>query len=670
MKTVFSIQFQRLFRRHAKAVLITSGVTFLLFVAVGFFTSRVYEAHTAIYIHKRIPTAATNMDLPDFTGPNLVDHVRILESKLVLDYVAPRLRQAFPHHANLSASALTRRLKVVSAKNTKVIDLSFQDDNPRYAAKLLELVLAGYDDSLKHIATEAKDKSAVFLKNRLTEVQLEKEALNTQISLLQTEAGSTDIDKKNDEMLQVSSSFQTTLGNVDAQRASIQREMSQIEKTLNLAGKDMKGLLRFREDPVITQLQQEEGRLQGELSGLKGKFTDKHYQVIEKRREIAQTQNQIEDRIKELGVGALAGKTAVFSEAEKNLGQRYLELQVQLLGLNGQKQHYQSLVGAVQGNFETLVKNKQQIENLVFQRKVLEEEEEKLISRMQDNLIDQATLDELGMFTMITPPSPPDSDDYIFPPHPVKVVMGGLLASLLFGLFTMGLLEYLEPRQGGKGQTGPPMIARVKTVNNTVRIEDVKSVYQSLYPLIREHGVETLALFHLCDARAELHPCQQKSPGRLPVSKCAYAPSFFARQLGNLFAAKENKILLVDCSIPFASDASTHTVIETLPQHTLYRYAGLENLDILSPNTHGTMDVSRDLLQQVPNLSAYSLVLLNASLSDQDLLTTQLWQVADAAVLWAPPTSTGGHWMGVALEQLKQKQVNVLGTIAIGEGGR
>ena len=642
------------------AVFLTSLV---LFMGVGFLSPRVYSVKSSIYIHKKIPDVNSEMNLPEFKIPNLTDHVRIMKSDMVLEPVARELHKNHPGYGISTASQLSERLRVVSSLNTKIIDINLQHNNPKAGAKILQSVLDQYEIALKDIG---KETSLNFLNKRLATVQTEREELESQLEVLHTKTGTTDVRSKNNTLLAMDTSYQQRLSELNGKVASARRSVKELEKTLGMKPEDVKVFARINQDPQIKIWQNDLGRLKAELSDLRSVYTDKYSAVQEKNRAIMQVENLIENKVQEivgkpLGKGSATQDKLTYSEIDQVLGRDLLNQNVMLIGLTGEQAYYRNLTKNLQGEFNELASSSRKIEDIAFRIATLKAEESKILDRLQDGSIEQVIVENLGSFTVISKPEAPAAEDYIFPMKPGFTIVGGLIVSLLFTLFAVVLSEYVSPRVVSLNDM--PVLAKIATVGKRLSNAELKKVYQSVALAVNQFGYKAVTLLHLCGASdngARPHPCKGHD---LSYMACPYSTGVFARQLATMFSERNMKTLLVDCSEFFEQDEEAREVIEQLPDHVLYKYTGMDNLHILSPRGRQIVFFDPYTLKSLPEYASYNLVLLNTSLSESNAITTMVCDAADVTVACVSQSTTPTATVKSFQNIVKSDGINVLGTI-------
>ena len=647
-----------LFKVHRRLVAVVALVTFILFVAVGLLSPRVYESDASVYVHRGGLEAASQDKTPIMGGNVLTDHVKIIQSDLVMGKVVNALKKKLPKGPTLTKEQLAHRLRVVSAKNSKVIELSFQGNSPKYPATVLKEVIHGYGDTLHAMAESSKTQSRKSMKEHLTDIRRHKTALATKLSQLQADVGTIDTAKKNEEMLKISSSYRTRLGELDAEIIATRDEIAHLSKSLKLSEADIKGLSRVSEDSQIQHWKKQLGELKAQLNGLQARYTNSFSDVTEKIRERDALSSMIQKRIKILYGKVLTSHPESYSSVEQKLANRFLEQQAVLIGLEGQKGHYTALLNGLNGEFTSLAEKQQAIQAVEFDLKNLKSEEGKILNELQTDAINQSKLISMDKFSLLSPPRISNPDDYVFPLHMGQMLAAGVLASFVVGLFAVFLAEYTKPAVLDIATL--PVLAEVKKLaGRGIPMNNLKRVYQSLALLLNRQTISSVGIFHICGAK----PSERDPLKQLPFKECSYSPGVFAQQLATMFCERGVKVLLVDCSGTIMDEADAGSMKQQWGDYALYQYEGMDDLDILTPISGKNTFFDPILLKRVPNPEQYQLTLVNATLSDDVLDNHLIREAVDGLIFGISKTTTTPELLRQFQELANHKTTPVFGSI-------
>jgi uncharacterized protein involved in exopolysaccharide biosynthesis len=577
------------------------------------------------------------------------------------------MQKKYPRQAVLSRSKISRRLQLISARNTKVIELRFQDNNPLYATDLLKSMLAGYDAALKQIAQDTRLKSVTFLKERLLTVQQHRHELESNLATLQAESGTTDVDMKNEHLLRVNTSYSEALGELNARIIAAESDIQHLQKTLGWSPEEIRLFAQIKDDLQIRTWQESLGKEQAALSVLRSTYTDKYGPVNEKKQTVQQLENLITARIKTLykSTSSQAGQVA-YSSIDEALGKQLLDQHVAYLGMIGQRAYYDGLLASLSPAFSSLADQKRQITNLQFQLDTLKAEEAKLTDKIQDGNIQDDMMSHMETFTVLTPPVQPKPHQYIFPLQPKDTVVGGFLASVLLALFVVSLVEYFDPRVVALDSL--PILAEIGKTGTPQADIHLKQAFQHLALLINKLDCKTLTLCHLFeDTAGNTHMTgdNDRHFDRPVATQTAmtYSPSRFGESLAAMFAQRAVKTILVDCTNDTSPpDETVEEPLSRILDYTLYRRKDNPNLHILRPTRSGNTFFDPYILKLIPSYGQYQLTMLNSSMSSQDGGMDVLCEVSEATVLGISQSLTSSLSLRGIQHLAAEHRIKVLGS--------
>jgi len=631
--------------------------TLTIFMLVGFFVPKVYEVNTSILVHQDLDSLINGDE--GVNSGSLVDYVKIIKSDLVLNDVVRNLKKTFPE-ISLGKTELSKRLRIISAKNTKIIDLKFQSENPDYAVKMLEFTLKSYDKAIRLILKNSKYHSLSLLEERLENIQSQRNQIDNQLAQLESTIGTIDTDKKNEELLKLSSIYQTRLGEINADLGATKQEVRHIEENLKLSKEELQIFGRIKNDSKIQHWLELLGKQQAELTQLSAKFTENHPDVKEKNREVESTHKLISKHVKDLYGKVNVEKMLPLSSFEEKLGQDLIESHIKLKSLQEEKPLYQNLLSNLDHDIAYLAEKKQGIDHLKIQSSQLRTEEDKLVSTINDYSINQTISKNVRRFSIVNPPVKPEQNDHIFPLPFSQLLFSGTLVSFLLSLFSIGIAEYINPV--AVDLVSLPVLSKLIANGRSITFETLKSGYQALSLMINRKNIKSLALIHLCSTKSFYH--SNRIMGE--AGYCQYSPGILARQFSAMFMERGSKVVLVDCSgtiLEEESNAVQHIV--NVGDYRLYEYAGMDDLKILSPVPGSSTFFDPMLLKQIQKVINYDLVIVNATLSDDALNNQLIGESVDGVILTIQENTNSQKLIQEFQSLNKKRNIQFIGSFLI-----
>lgn len=585
-------------RRHACLAVLVFMFSLGAIGMVHTMSPRIYEVKSSVYIQRQIPNQYQSQDYDD-----MIDHIRILKSDLVLNKIVTRLQKEFPRRKDINNALLMKRLRADSSISselgqvTKVVDLYFQDTSPHFAKKVLDYTLRSYEEALEHIAHETRLKGIDFLRKRLAEVHGNRQQLANNLQQLEAASGTTDIELKNLELIKLKSNFAQLLGTASAEIGATERQINHLQKILDLSPKEVQRLASIKSDPKLDSWQKQLAFEKAELAKLKSTYTDEYPSVLEKEDAVHRLETLIHQRIsshydQNVQPASLMTDDKPFSDMDAALGKRLIELTTERASLSQQRSYYQDYLSQLNQGFETISFEKKDMANLRFALNILQSEEEKLQEKIQETVMEQASLLNMGSFVVLTPPVEPEKGQNVFPISLKTMLMMGSFASVGLALFSIAVVEFLDPRvilferpgvTLGEFQRGRPQSAEDL-------YQELYRLYQGMALLVRKHNLHTVVfidLFETTGRKFSLPICAEDN--RKSVESF-WSPSGTVSALAGVYALKSKtlKILYVSEQKRQSKESGLFNpfrkkvLVSDRGESQLYRSAAQENLYLLT----------------------------------------------------------------------------------------
>jgi uncharacterized protein involved in exopolysaccharide biosynthesis len=595
-------------KRHALLAIFIFVFSLGAIASIHTMSPSIYEVKSSVYIQRQIPNQYQSQEYDD-----MMDHIRILKSDLVLDKIITKLKKDFPRREDIGHELLLKRLRADSSISselgqvTKVVDLYFQDKSPRFAKRVLDYTLESYEEALEYIAQETRLKGLDFLKKRLAEVHRNHQQLAENLQKLETASGTTDIDLKNSELIKLKSNFAQLLGTTSAEISATEKQITHLHKILGLSPWQIKRLAAIKSDPKLDSWQKQLAFEKGELAKLKSTYTDDYPSVLEKEDTVQRLESLIHQRMQssyaqKIQPASLILDDKAFSDMDAVFGKQLIELTTQRAALAQQKAYYEDYLTQLNKGFETIAFEKKDMADLRFALDILQTEEEKLQEKIQETVMEQANLLNMGSFVVLTPPLEPDKDDNIFPISLKTMLLLGSVASVVLSLFSIAIAEFLDPRVILFERPGVTLGEFFKEKARTAEVlyEELYQLCQGLALLVRKHNLQTVVFMELFDTLDRKYGLPIYSEHDKKSIESFWSPTGTIRALAGLYAFK-----CVDLKILYVSEMSSKSketglfnpfrkklLIRDQGETQLYRSATQENLYLLTSESRqqGTLD--------------------------------------------------------------------------------
>lgn len=189
------------------------------------------------------------------------------------------------------------KLKVTNDGQSRIIDISFESENPNTAADVVNTLADQYIVSRLDQKFEAAKRANVWLADRLNGLREEVLASEDAVEKFRSENGllrSQTSTLQTQEMSQVAAEAITAR----TKRLEAQSRLARIEQSGSArSGAPDDSVAEVLQSPLIQQLSQQEADASRRLADLQSTFGDKHPRVIEARAEVADLQGKIRTEI-------------------------------------------------------------------------------------------------------------------------------------------------------------------------------------------------------------------------------------------------------------------------------------------------------------------------------------------------------------------------------------
>lgn len=367
--------------------------------------------------------------------------MEILKSATILDKVIHQFNMRYKSGPNkgqfLTYLSLQGNFSVSADRNVDIVELKYQDPNPKFAKAILQAITDSYIE--KTIELKASDTASAirFLKKERNKA--EREALDASKRLREFEQRSKTISlESNQEIIKASFSLKGIKLTVETEYIKAKSASEQISKQLKSNVDNALLNATVSDDPFLGALRKDLYEKETLLVKLQTKVKPGHYQLEEVKEQIEGDKKLIEERIKELIGKEVDPKSFPFSQdpLRAELTKTLLQAKTTELAAKEELGVINSAIDEIQKKLDKLPNEKYIYSQLLRQNEIaqkrLEEIEVKLIeSRMKGVIASHIT-----NIRLIDPPS------LATIPKSPNIPMT-LLSSFLFGLCLAAIVIYL-----------------------------------------------------------------------------------------------------------------------------------------------------------------------------------------------------------------------------------
>lgn len=293
-------QFFSILLARWKVVLAVFLLTVGSVVAVSLLLPKKYTATASVVVDQRAPDPLVGMVL-GATPSYLTTQLEIVQSERVAQRVVRNLRlaenpqtrdqwrEATGGQGNIEswlAQALLRNLEVKPAKESNVIQVSYESVDPRFSALIANSFVQAYMETHLDLRADPARRFSTFFEQRSKELREKLEAAQAKLSAYQKEKGII----ATDERLDIETARLNELSSQLVAVQALSMESGSREAQARTSADRLQEVLM---NPLISGLKADLSRQEARLKELGARYGKNHPQVVETEASIAELRNRI-----------------------------------------------------------------------------------------------------------------------------------------------------------------------------------------------------------------------------------------------------------------------------------------------------------------------------------------------------------------------------------------
>jgi polysaccharide biosynthesis transport protein len=336
-------------RARYRLILMTLLVTVLAAIAVTYVMPPRYKATTTLVVDFKNVDPITGVFVPVqlLLSNFMATEVDILESTAVALNVVKALRlpddpdqkQKFMEATegrgaieNWLAAALLKKLDVKPSKESRVIEVSFTNPDPDYAARVANAFAQSYIQTNLEMRVAPARESATWFNAQLKQLRSQYEDAQSRLSKYQTERGITSTDQKLDVEAAKLAEISSQLVQVQAQayeNASRQRQLDEFTSS----NRNVDSLPEVLASPVIQELKTRLSAAESRLSQASNSFGVNHPEYLRAQSEVTSVRKKLKDEIN-TAASVINNNLRITQSRERELRDAVASQKTRLLELN------------------------------------------------------------------------------------------------------------------------------------------------------------------------------------------------------------------------------------------------------------------------------------------------------------------------------------------------
>lgn len=352
-------------------------------------------------------------------------------------------------------------ITVNAVKNTNIIEISFENNNPNLAAEIANTIANVYVDQSLTINRSRASEAKKFIEEQLLEK--EKELAQEEGEKLQykKQENILYLDEETKINIEQLANFQAQATEVETQIAENKARLAEVCKQLEKTSETYISSETITANPVVQQLQNSLASLEVQLPALLEKYGKGSPHVTEVEIKISETKNKISEKVAEIVGSKVSARNPIY----QNLLADRVTLETNIISLETKKDALSNTIKKYDERLEKLPEKELQLARLERAVKVSENIYLLLLEKYQEARINEAM--ELGDIRIIDSALVPDEP--IKPNKKLNLAIGGILG-LMLGIMLVFFMEYMDntikTTEDVERYLGLPVIGLIPKINS------------------------------------------------------------------------------------------------------------------------------------------------------------------------------------------------------------
>lgn len=194
------------------------------------------------------------------------------------------------------------KLKVTQIKRSQVINVAFESEDPKLAAKIANEIADKYIVGQLQAKFDATKKATSWLNDQLSELKQKVESSERAVEQYRKTHGLLEVSKDVGLSQQQMSEVNSQLIIARAQRAEAEAKYQQVE-AIARSGRDIDSVAEVLSSTLISNLRQQESEVQRKYSEMLVEFGPRHPRMIQMQAELEDIQAKVRSEVKKIAAG-------------------------------------------------------------------------------------------------------------------------------------------------------------------------------------------------------------------------------------------------------------------------------------------------------------------------------------------------------------------------------
>jgi len=205
-------------------------------------------------------------------------------------------------HLTRLTDTFLHKLKVSQVKRSQVINVAFESEDPKLAAKIVNEIADKYIVGQLQAKFDATKKATDWLNDQLGELKQKVETSERAVEQYRKTHELLEVSKEVGLSQQQMSEVNSQLIITRAQRAEAEAKYQQVE-AIARSGRDIDSVAEVLNSPLISSLRQQESEVQRKYSEMLVEFGPRHPRMIQMQAELEDIQAKVRSEVKKIAAG-------------------------------------------------------------------------------------------------------------------------------------------------------------------------------------------------------------------------------------------------------------------------------------------------------------------------------------------------------------------------------
>lgn len=416
---------------------------FILGIIATIFKKPTYEARASLKLRKINPSSSLtdlSKEIGDISSLGLKSNplstqVEVIRSQPLIEKTISDLKLQDKQGKTLKVSQILKALQVRAVNSTDILQISYQDSEPKLVAEIVNTLVNNYIDYNTKVNRSEAILAREFLQKQIPTTEATLEQLEESILKIQEE---NQIISLEEESASIANSLQGIRQTIDETYSQLASSTSQAEFISNQLGMDSEKALittALNQSSAVEQSLQQLKLLESELAEQQSRFTEANPKIIKLKEKIQLQQQLLQQEINNVvgnkGSNLLA--SSQLGQIQQDLAAELVKLEANNIGLIKKLEHLTKIEQIQKQRAKILSKLRFQLRQLEHKLEVSQDSYSLLLNKLKTlEIVENQNINSVRVLSAASIPQEPINDRSI-----------GYISSFFLGLMSASGAIYL-----------------------------------------------------------------------------------------------------------------------------------------------------------------------------------------------------------------------------------